>query len=116
MQGGLVYAFYILSRYLEPEMFILWAFMYTSIHHINYSIIGSKEHKEHHANKHVNYGLDIWDVIFNTKPYPEEEQGEKEEEDGAKPKVSYAKGGQPEDFNHIIFNLLVGLAILYFIF
>ena len=97
IQGGLVYAVYIASRYIEPEMFLLWAFMYTTIHHINYPLIGSKEHREHHENKFTNYGLDIWDVVFNTKPKPEE-------------------GGTPEDFNHIIFNLLVGITILYFIF
>jgi hypothetical protein len=97
IQGGLMYAVYVASRYIEPEMFLLWAFMYTTIHHINYPIIGSKEHREHHENKFTNYGLDIWDVIFNTKPKPEE-------------------GGTPEDFNHIIFNLIVGVAILYFIF
>ena len=104
IQGGLVYAVYIASRYVEPEMFLLWAFMYTTIHHINYSIIGSKEHREHHENKFINYGLDIWDVIFNTKPNPNPEEKEGE------------KGEEPEDFNHIIFNLLIGLAILYFIF
>ena len=97
IQGGLMYAVYIASRYIEPEMFLLWAFMYTTIHHINYPLIGSKEHRQHHENKFTNYGLDIWDVFFNTKPKPEE-------------------GGTPEDFNHIIFNLLVGITILYFIF
>jgi hypothetical protein len=95
IQGGLVYAVYIASRYIEPEMFLLWAFMYTTIHHINYPLIGSKEHREHHENKFTNYGLDIWDVIFNTKP---------------------KEGGTPEDFNHIIFNLIIGVAILYLIF
>ena len=100
IQGGLVYAVYIASRYVEPEMFLLWAFMYTTIHHINYPLIGSKEHRQHHENKFTNYGLDIWDVIFNTKPKPEEDQLTIE----------------IEDFNHIIFNLLVGVAILYLIF
>ena len=100
IQGGFVYAVYIASRYVEPEMFLLWAFMYTTIHHINYPLIGSKEHQQHHENKFINYGLDIWDVIFNTKPKPEEDQGTVE----------------IEDFNHIIFNLLVGIAILYLIF
>ena len=104
IQGGLVYVVYIASRYIEPEMFLLWAFMYTTIHHINYSIIGSEEHKEHHENKFINYGLDIWDVIFNTKPEPKENEDQKE------------RGQTPENFNHIIFNLLVGLAILYLIF
>ena len=100
IQGGLVYAVYIASRYVEPEMFLLWAFMYTTIHHINYPIIGSKEHQKHHENKFTNYGLDIWDVVFNTKPKPEKDQLTVE----------------IEDFNHIIFNLLVGITILYFIF
>ena len=100
IQGGLVYAVYNASRYIEPEMFLLWAFMYTTIHHINYPLIGSKEHQQHHENKFTNYGLDIWDVIFNTKPKPEKDQLTIE----------------IEDFNHIIFNLVVGVAILYFIF
>lgn len=108
IQGGLVYLFYIVSRYIEPEMFILWAFMYTTIHHVNYAIIGSEEHKQHHANKYTNYGLDIWDIIFNTKP---------EEKEGVSEGTGGKEGEQtPENFNHIIFNLLVGLVILYFIF
>lgn len=100
IQGGLIYAVYIASRYIEPEMFLLWAFMYTTIHHINYPLIGSKEHRQHHENKFTNYGLDIWDVIFNTKPKPKEDELTTE----------------IEDFNHIIFNLIIGVAILYFIF
>ena len=101
VQGGLIYGFYILSRYIEPEMFLLWAFMYTTIHHINYAIIESEEHKKHHENKFTNYGLDIWDVLCNTKPTV---------------KSSNPITCEIEDFNHIIFNLIIGLAILYFIF
>ena len=103
IQGGLIYAVYLGSRYIEPEMFLLWAFMYTTIHHVNYSIINSAEHKAHHANKFTNYGLDIWDVVFNTKPTVKKDGKDQITE-------------EIEDFNHIIFNLIIGLAILYVLF
>ena len=103
VQGGLIYAVYLGSRYIEPEMFLLWAFMYTTVHHINYSIINSVEHKAHHVNKFTNYFPDIWDIVFNTKPTVKKDGKDQITE-------------EIEDFNHVIFNLIIGLAILYVLF
>ena len=46
---------------------ILWGLIYPTIHLINYDIIKCQVHMKHHLDKHTNYGIDIWDIMFNTK-------------------------------------------------
>ena len=46
---------------------ILWGLIYPTIHLINYDIIKCQVHMNHHLDKHTNYGIDIWDIMFNTK-------------------------------------------------
>ena len=96
-QGGLMYLTYWLFKKSEPSMFLLWAFFYTTVHNINYLIYPSKTHIQHHMNKHTNYGIDFWDLIFNSK---------------------YVENGSIniEDFNHGIINLIIGFILLYYIF
>jgi hypothetical protein len=66
---------------------ILWGLMYPTIHLINYDIIKCRVHQKHHLDKHSNYGIDIWDILFNTK----------------------YKGDNSdiEDINHYSFNVIV---------
>lgn len=72
LQGGLVaYLASSASNYCFPAI-ILWALMYATVHNINYILMPPKTHQNHHMNKHSSYGLDIWDVIFNTKQDPDE--------------------------------------------
>ena len=65
--GGLLIIMFI-SRKMSFWVVALWGLLYSTIHIINYEFfVKSKPHTYHHINKHTNYGLDIWDVIFNTK-------------------------------------------------
>ena len=55
---------------LDPYIFIMFSFFYTSVHNINYGQLHVNEvHYKHHLNYEVNYGPDICDIIFKTK-YP----------------------------------------------
>ena len=48
-------------------MIVLWGILYTTVHNINYNIVPSSVHIKHHLDKNTNYGIDIWDIIFQTK-------------------------------------------------
>ena len=48
-----------------------WAILYTTVNNINYEIIHPTEHINHHLNPNTNFGIDILDIIFDTK-YEEE--------------------------------------------
>lgn len=64
MQGlGLV----IFIKMIDIRVVILWAFMYATIHNINYLFIKPSTHSDHHINNHTNYGIDYCDILFNTK-------------------------------------------------
>lgn len=55
---------------LDPYIFIMFSFFYTSVHNINYGQFHVNQvHYKHHLNYEVNYGPDICDIIFKTK-YP----------------------------------------------
>ena len=64
MQGlGLV----IFIKMLDLRVVLLWAFMYATIHNINYLFIKPSTHRDHHINNKTNYGIDYCDILFNTK-------------------------------------------------
>ena len=53
--------------WLVPTSVILfYAIWYTSVHIVNYSIIGSPVHKDHHKNVGTNFGPDVLDQLFGT--------------------------------------------------
>jgi hypothetical protein len=64
MQG---LGFVLLIKMIDTRVFILWAFMYATIHNINYLFIKPTTHSDHHINSHTNYGIDYCDILFNTK-------------------------------------------------
>ena len=72
MQGGILSIVIYASQYYSFPGIMLWALMYATVHNINYLIIPPKTHQNHHKNKHSSYGIDIWDVLFNTKNDPDE--------------------------------------------
>lgn len=76
MQGGILILIIFIFRNLSIPMILFWAFVYTTTHNINYLIYYTPQvHKNHHKNKHSSYGIDIWDIMFNTKyDYNEIEQ------------------------------------------
>jgi hypothetical protein len=64
--GGFILIVWI-ARQLNLYVIALWGLMYATIHNINYAIHPPATHMYHHIDKTTNYGIDIWDIIFNTK-------------------------------------------------
>jgi hypothetical protein len=52
---------------LNHSVLLLWGLFYATIHNINYNFMTNKIHEEHHLNNRTNYGIDIVDIIFDTK-------------------------------------------------
>jgi hypothetical protein len=66
-QAGAFLAIMYFVKKLNYYSVILWGLIYPTIHLINYDIIKCQVHMKHHLDKHTNYGIDIWDIMFNTK-------------------------------------------------
>ena len=67
VQAGAFIIIIYIARQLNIYVITLWGLMYATIHNINYDITPSATHILHHVDKTTNYGIDIWDVVFNTK-------------------------------------------------
>ena len=52
---------------LNNSILMLWALFYATVHNINYNLTHPIEHKNHHMDAKTNYGIDIVDIILNTK-------------------------------------------------
>ena len=87
------YTFIVITSYVDLKIFAFWALLYTTVHIINYSLIYSKTHEDHHVNKYTNYGYDIYDIIFKTKLDP----------------------NNIENINHYSINAII-IGILFYIF
>ncbi len=93
-QGLMFVGVAIIIKHVNLWACILWALLYATFHNINYLFIKPDTHKNHHIDPTVNFGIDIWDIIFNTK-HPGEEL---------------------EDYNHYSINIAILTALLcYFI-
>jgi hypothetical protein len=66
-QGGMLLGMILFFRCLNIYVVLLWAFAYCTVHIINYDYLRPQAHAKHHKNKHVNYGMDLWDLAFATK-------------------------------------------------
>ena len=64
--GGFILIVWV-ARQLNLYVITLWGLMYATVHNINYAIYPPATHMFHHIDKTTNYGIDIWDIIFNTK-------------------------------------------------
>ena len=52
---------------VNNTVIMLWALFYATVHNINYNITHPLEHKNHHLDDKTNYGIDIIDIILDTK-------------------------------------------------
>ena len=67
MHGVLFLIQWVLGISIIPTSIIVFhAIWYTSVHWINYSIIGSRTHKDHHKNMDTNFGPDVLDHLFGS--------------------------------------------------
>lgn len=61
------------DRTIAPHIptMVFWALLYTSAHNINYVIMPPQEHINHHLFPHTNFGIDLMDILLDTKHEPE---------------------------------------------
>ena len=58
---------YITGIWIVPVWIVVfYAIVWTSTHIINYSIVGSETHRNHHRHVHTNFGPDTMDHLFGT--------------------------------------------------
>ena len=57
------------GRAFSPHVptIVFWALLYTSVHNINYEILRPQEHINHHLHPQTNFGIDLMDILFDTK-------------------------------------------------
>ena len=66
-QGVGLYLLAVIIKKMDISVFLIWAILYTSIHLINYNLVPCKEHMNHHKDSSTNYGIEIYDILFDTK-------------------------------------------------
>ena len=91
---GLLFVFAaIIIKQVDLWACVLWALLYATFHNINYVLHTPETHVNHHIDPTTNFGIDVLDIIFNTK-YP---------------------GEEPENYNHYGINLiLLTIIMCYF--
>ena len=52
---------------LDNTALLLFALCYSTSHLINYHVLDSIEHKQHHSNTKFNYGPEFFDILFDSK-------------------------------------------------
>ena len=66
-QGGILIILKFALGLIDNRVILLWAFLYATVHNINYNIVKPTTHKEHHIDDTTNYGIDIWYIIVGSK-------------------------------------------------
>ena len=66
-QGVGLYLIAFVIKKMDISVFLIWAILYTTIHLINYNLVPCKEHMNHHKDPETNYGIEIYDILFDTK-------------------------------------------------
>lgn len=51
----------------DKNAIIVWALFYVTVHNINYNYVNQQFHIDHHINEKTNYGIDLLDIIFDSK-------------------------------------------------
>ena len=51
----------------DKNAIIIWALFYVTVHNINYNFVNQQFHIDHHINEKTNYGIDLLDIIFDSK-------------------------------------------------
>lgn len=65
--GALVLLVKLINNYLDLRVIMLWALMYATTHNINYVLLKPSVHRDHHVDSSTNFGIDIADILFDTK-------------------------------------------------
>lgn len=69
MQGGCwIFYIYLFSLNINTRVILLWCLVYSTFHNINYNLMEEQLiHQEHHIDIYSNLGIDIVDVILDSK-------------------------------------------------
>jgi len=51
---------------VPTSVILFYGILYTSVHIVNYSLVGNETHRGHHKNMYTNYGPDTMDHLFGT--------------------------------------------------
>ena len=67
-QGG----FFILivtfvNYFIDFRVILMWMLAYATNHNINYLFLKPSTHRDHHLDGNTNYGIDLADILFDTK-------------------------------------------------
>ena len=54
-------------KLIDYRVIVLWAFLYATVHNINYLYLSPSTHRDHHKDSSTNYGIDTLDILFKTK-------------------------------------------------
>ena len=65
--GAIILIVKFTNNFLDLRVMMLWALMYATTHNINYGLLKPSVHRDHHVDNSTNFGIDIADIIFDTK-------------------------------------------------
>ena len=67
-QGGmLILMVTFINYFIDFRVILMWMLAYATNHNINYLILKPSTHRDHHLHDDTNYGIDIADILFDTK-------------------------------------------------
>lgn len=58
-------------EFFSPSLLIGAAFLYITIHILDYSLRGNEDHGQHHVKSYCNYNPEFFDTLFDTRCEPE---------------------------------------------
>jgi hypothetical protein len=85
---------------LNNNILLLWALFYATVHNINYRFTHPIEHENHHLDPQTNYGIDIVDIILNSK-YNTKHKNNNNKKDKHTSNITI------EDHNHAAINIII---------
>jgi hypothetical protein len=92
-EGLVPYLIIEMVKLIDVRVCFVWGIAYASVHNINYYYLKPKTHMQHHIDCHKNYGIDIFDIFFETK----------------------YDTNEIEDMNHMGYNLIISAFIIVYL-
>ena len=90
---------------LNNNILLLWALFYATVHNINYRFTHPIEHENHHLDPQTNYGIDIVDIILNSKYNTKHKANNNNDNNNNKDK--HTSNITIEDHNHAAINIII---------
>ena len=55
------------NYFIDFRVILMWMLAYATNHNINYLFLKPSTHRDHHLDGNTNYGIDLADILFDTK-------------------------------------------------